>query len=398
MFALEGKRACLFCTCLVVLMILSTLFLVGSRTIGAPVRDSVVLPSSSGVHKTYWLTGDALQNWNGTKSSPGPLITASEGDNVTIMLLSNDGAPHNWFLDFNNNFQLGPIHSPDFNSRTVWTNFTFTAVLNQSRGFPHGGTFTYRCEYHPFSMFGNFEFFAGPVSSFVYSPNTPLAGQAMSFNGSASWPSTGANILTYAWDFGDGNVKSSPFATFTHTYSAAGTYVVLLNVTDSASQTAGSSRTIIVNKPPPVPFDYAVSLSPNKTNILPGQNGIVVLGLILVSGTAENVTLSSMVSPSTSSIRISLNRTSGLPSFSAELSIATDPSSQVGTYNVTILAVSGSGVAHNATLTIVLVPNPPDGQHPEYVLWGMIGVVLTASGLVVIALLRRSRTKTLGLP
>src|SRR5437667_9119533 len=74
------------------------------------------------------------------------------------MVLSNDGAAHDWFLDFNNNFQLGPIHSPDFNSRTVWTNFTFTAVLNQSRGFPHGGTFTYRCEYHPFSMFGNFEF------------------------------------------------------------------------------------------------------------------------------------------------------------------------------------------------------------------------------------------------
>jgi len=247
-------------------------------------------------------------------------------------------------------------------------------------------------------MFGSFEFFAGPVSSFVYSPSTPLAGYAVSFNGSASWPSTGATILSYAWDFGDGNVKSSPFASFTHTYSAAGTYVVLLNVTDSASQTAGSSRTIIVNKPPPVPFDYAVSLSPNKTNIVPGQNGIVVLGLILVSGTAESVTLSSMISPSTASIRISLNRTSGFPSFSAEMSIATDPSGQVGTYNVTILAVSSSGMAHNATLTIVLIPNPPDGQHPEYVLWGMIGAVLIASGLVVIVLLRRSRTKTLGLP
>ncbi len=395
MFAVEGKRARLFCTFLVMLMILSTLFLVGSRTIGAPVRDSGVLPSLSGVHKTYWLTGDALQNWN--KSSPGPLITASEGDNVTIMLLSNDGAMHDWFLDFNN-FQLGPIHSPDFNSRTVWTNFTFTAVLNQSSGFPHGGTFTYRCLYHASSMFGSFEFFAGPVSSFVYSPSMPLAGYALSFNGSASWPSTGATILSYAWDFGDGNVKSSPFASFTHTYSAAGTYVVLLNVTDSASQTAGSSMTIIVDKPPPVPFDYAVSISPNKTNIVPGQNGIVVLGLILVSGTAENITLSSMISPSTSSIRISLNRTSGFPAFSAELSIVTDPSGQVGTYNVTILAVSSSGMARNATLTIVLIPTPPDGQHPEYVLWGMVGAVLIASGLAVIVLLRRSRTKTLGLP
>src|SRR6266571_812562 len=398
MFASEGKRAHLFCTCLVMLMILSTLFLVGSRTIGAPVRDSGVLPSSSGVHKTYWLTGDALQNWNGTKSSPGPLITASEGDNVTIMLLSNDGATHDWFLDFDTNFQLGPIHSPDFNSRTVWTNFTFTAVLNQTTSFPHGGTFTYRCLYHAFSMFGSFEFFAGPVSSFVYSPSTPLAGHALSFNGSASWPSTGATILSYAWDFGDGNVKSSPFASFTHTYSAAGTYVVLLNVTDSASQTAGSSMTIIVDKPPPVPFDYAVSISPNKTNIVPGQNGIVVLGLILVSGTAENITLSSMISPSTSSIRISLNRTSGFPAFSAELSIVTDPSGQVGTYNVTILAVSSSGMARNATLTIVLIPTPPDGQHPEYVLWGMVGAVLIASGLAVIVLLRRSRTRTLGLP
>src|SRR5256885_12989393 len=37
-----------------------------------------------------------------------------------------------------------------------------------------------------------------------------------------------------------------------------------------------------------VPFDYAVSLSPNKTNIVPGQNGIVVVGLILVSRSEEH--------------------------------------------------------------------------------------------------------------
>jgi PKD repeat protein len=393
MFPVETKPASHFRIALLMLIVLSSVLLVGSESLRMPVRDSRVLQPLSGIHRTYWLTGGTSQNWNGTKSSPGPLIIASEGDQVTIMLQSSDGITHDWFLDFNNNFQLGPIHSTDFGPSPAWTNFTFTAVLNKTSSFPHGGTFIYRCEYHPLQMFGNFEFFAGPVSSFVYSPITPLAGRVVSFNGSTSWPSTGAMITTYAWDFGDGNVKSSPFANFTHTYSAAGTYVVLLNVTDSASQHAGSSKTITVNKPPPVPFDYSVSISPNKINIAQGQKDTVVLGMILVSGTPENVTLSSVISPFTSSIQVSLNRTSGFPSFSAELSIATYSSSPVGTYNITILAVSSSGVAHNATLTIVLVPNPPPAQQFNYAFWGTVSAVVIISGVAAIVLLRRSRTK-----
>ncbi|MDT8409667.1 MAG: PKD domain-containing protein [Wenzhouxiangellaceae bacterium] len=66
---------------------------------------------------------------------------------------------------------------------------------------------------------------------------------ACDFDGSASSDSDG-NIASYAWDFGDGSIASG--ATANHSYSADGTYVVTLTVTDNAgvSDSATSSVTV----------------------------------------------------------------------------------------------------------------------------------------------------------
>jgi len=379
---------------LVVLIVLSPLFSAGSDSEGVPAHNSTILSSPSGIHRTYWLKGDLFFNWNGSRSSSGPLISAYDGDLVTIMLLSNDSAPHDWYLDFNNNYQVDSNEiatmSPDFLSSTLWTNFTFTALLNQP--FPHGGTFTYRCRYH-LSMFGNFKFFAGPVSSFTHAPSTPLAGHVVSLNGSASWPSTGASIVTYKWDFGDGNVTGSSLPSISHRYSSAGNYSATLNVTDSSSQSAASSGTITVKNVPPVPFDYAISLAPSRTSIVQGQNTTVIVRSSLVSGIAENVSLSTAVSPDPS-FRIVLNTTSGFPSFSVTMLIATGSSSQIGTYTVTVMGMSSSGVARNATFTLTLTSRPPaTPQTPNYAVFAGIGAVVVASVLLVFLVPRRLRNK-----
>ncbi|MCB8924171.1 MAG: PKD domain-containing protein [Ardenticatenaceae bacterium] len=66
------------------------------------------------------------------------------------------------------------------------------------------------------------------------------------FNGSSSTDADGM-IISYAWDFGDGN--STTGATAFNTYTAAGTYVATLTVTDNEGATATDTVTITVTEP-----------------------------------------------------------------------------------------------------------------------------------------------------
>jgi PKD repeat protein len=86
-----------------------------------------------------------------------------------------------------------------------------------------------------------------PVAAFNFSPTQPTINQPVFFNGGASTGGVGT-ITNYAWDFGDGgfsNTNAGP--TTSHPYTAAGTYVVRLTITNSANQTATTTSSVIVN-------------------------------------------------------------------------------------------------------------------------------------------------------
>jgi PKD repeat protein len=68
-----------------------------------------------------------------------------------------------------------------------------------------------------------------PVANFTYDPKVPKVGETVTFDGSSS--SSGGIIVSYQWDFGDG--QTSFGQTAAHTYATATSYVVTLNVTDS---------------------------------------------------------------------------------------------------------------------------------------------------------------------
>jgi PKD repeat protein len=72
------------------------------------------------------------------------------------------------------------------------------------------------------------------------------AGVPLSFTGDGRDPEGGA--LTLAWDFGDGETAAgaSPPA---HSFTAPGTFLVTLNVTDGAGLSAAASRTVTVTAP-----------------------------------------------------------------------------------------------------------------------------------------------------
>lgn len=79
-----------------------------------------------------------------------------------------------------------------------------------------------------------------PVASFSFSTNLLAAG----FDGSASSDSDGS-IVSYSWDFGDGNSASGETAT--HSYASSGTYSVSLTVTDDGGAVDSEVQSVSVS-------------------------------------------------------------------------------------------------------------------------------------------------------
>ena len=99
-----------------------------------------------------------------------------------------------------------------------------------------------------------------PVAAFTYSPLTLVEGDTVTFDGSTSSDPNG-DTLSYFWDFnGDGLTDSTEMSPI-HTFASAGSYNVVLRVSDPSDSTNSKTRTIIVsaatgNSPPTASFTY----------------------------------------------------------------------------------------------------------------------------------------------
>jgi PKD repeat protein len=78
---------------------------------------------------------------------------------------------------------------------------------------------------------------AAPKVTATVAPNPPLLNQTATFTATAT-VATGHSVRNYAWNFGDGTSSTTTGASATHVYSAAGTFVVTVTVTDDTGQTA----------------------------------------------------------------------------------------------------------------------------------------------------------------
>ena len=83
-------------------------------------------------------------------------------------------------------------------------------------------------------------------------PYMGTIGMAIQFDGSASTDPDGT-LVSYDWDFGDTSMGTG--ATPTHAYSMAGTYTVMLTVTDNDGMAGSVTTTAIISDPalPPMP-------------------------------------------------------------------------------------------------------------------------------------------------
>ncbi|MBC7220966.1 PKD domain-containing protein [Candidatus Bipolaricaulota bacterium] len=88
-----------------------------------------------------------------------------------------------------------------------------------------------------------------PVVDFSFSPDAPSVGREVAFTSNVTDPATPPlTPYTYAWTFGDGGTSTE--ANPRHTYTAAGTYTVVLTVTNSRGETGRKEKTITVTETP----------------------------------------------------------------------------------------------------------------------------------------------------
>ena len=88
-----------------------------------------------------------------------------------------------------------------------------------------------------------------PTALIDVSPQRPAAGQPVSFSGLRSTAGPGRAIVTHAWVFGDAGAAARG-SNVTHTYRAAGTYVVTLVVTDDFGASSTARATVTVGEAP----------------------------------------------------------------------------------------------------------------------------------------------------
>ena len=81
---------------------------------------------------------------------------------------------------------------------------------------------------------------AAPTADIKFSPSAPGIRETVFFTGEASRAATGRQIVSFAWQFGNGG--SDTGVRVDHRYEAAGTYLVSLTVTDDLAACSPRSR------------------------------------------------------------------------------------------------------------------------------------------------------------
>jgi len=106
-----------------------------------------------------------------------------------------------------------------------------------------------------------------PVADFVFSPDRAHSDENIAFNAASSFDPNG-NIVSYSWDFGDGNNGDDEHPV--HSYRNVGEYTVKLTVTDNEGHEAVNLQlvTIIPDNPKKVIFETDMCLDVDDVGAL----------------------------------------------------------------------------------------------------------------------------------
>ena len=177
-----------------------------------------------------------------------------------------------------------------------------------------------------------------PTAAFVFSPTAPTVKTEVFFDASDSRAGNGHRIVGYAWNWGDGDsasASSSPLQE--HDYQSAGTFRVVLTVTDESGQIGTTSQTVTVAAGGPTASFFLI------------KDPSIVLR-IHVDGSASTASGAAAVAGYTWS----------WGDGSADTTVATPKAEHIygvaGTYNVRLTVTDSLGRSATSAATSVTVP------------------------------------------
>ena len=214
------------------------------------------------------------------------------------------------------------------------------ATPNTGAGFP------------PYADRGAYEYVSGaptdapPSAEISATPSSGIAPLSITADASASTDNDLTPIASYSFDFGDGSAAVGPQtgATASHIYTAAGTYSMMVTVTDTAGLSSIATATVTVS-PTDSPPAAALWLS--------GASGSLPLA----------VTADASASTDTDSTPIA-GYTFDFGDGSTPVGPQSGPSAShiytiAGTYTVTLTVNDTAGLASTATATVTATDSPP---------------------------------------
>jgi Domain of unknown function (DUF1929)/PKD domain len=193
-----------------------------------------------------------------------------------------------------------------------------------------------------------------PPTATITSPATDVTvnpGQPVSFSGTGSDPD--GSVTAYSWVFPGGTPGSSAQQTPGNvTFSAPGTHVASLTVTDNAGLTNQQPATRAVTV-----ADFSLSASPSSQLVLPGGSTSYDVTATAGAGFTGAVVFGVSGLPQGATASFTPNSVSG--SGSTAMSVTTSLTTLPGTYQLTIAGGSG-GLTHTVTVTLsVAIPPLP---------------------------------------
>jgi PKD repeat protein len=113
----------------------------------------------------------------------------------------------------------------------------------------------------------------GPAVSFTTSPSDPRVGEQVNFNAAATVPAPGRRIVSYAWDFGDSEQKTTTTPTTTHDYQRVGTFTVTLTATDDAGHVGTATASLTIAADTPTAAFTSTQLAPTSAHTMTFDGG-----------------------------------------------------------------------------------------------------------------------------
>jgi len=182
----------------------------------------------------YRANGDVIWDFSYAGSSPVADFTWMQKTRSRTIKFSDssldDRGLQSWQWDFGDGSSPSYEKNPE-HSYTLAKSYTVTLIVTDTDGNT--------------DMVSDFVSVTNvrPVVDFVYSPLNPLTNETITFSDKSE--DYDGDIDARLWDFNDG--ETSTMQNPTHSYTAPGTYIVKLSITDNDQETVTRSKSITIN-------------------------------------------------------------------------------------------------------------------------------------------------------